>query len=87
MTFIISFDLFFYEEGMGAGIFEAPLTEDSTRGNLSMTQRVLLGNVRYLVGALPPLLYGDSIEISFVTVYILGSFSCSRFPDGCSKSI
>jgi hypothetical protein len=39
----------------------------------------VLGSIRYLIGALSLPLNGKSIEISFISMYILESFYSSRF--------
>lgn len=60
--------------GMSTGPFG-----QSTRCIPFLALEVVLDDIRFLDGVLPPLLYSDSIYISFTYVCILGSF-CNRFP-------
>lgn len=54
ITLIIACDFIFRRR-------DAPLDSDLTRGSPFLALKVLLGSICYLVGALFPLLFGDSI--------------------------
>lgn len=62
------------------GLHGAPLVNNSVRCNLFLILRISLDGERYLAGALSLPLFGDSIQVSFIYVYIFKSFYCSRFP-------
>lgn len=69
------------------GSFGAPLVNSSTRHNSFLAVKVTLNGKTCLVGALSPYLFGDSISIPFIYIYIF--FRCfygNRLPYDSSNS-
>jgi len=61
------------------------VASDSECRNLVLVLKVLFGGIRCLDGILSPLVFGDSIYISLMYVYNVGSSFCSRLPYGFLK--
>ena len=60
--------------------YRMPLANNSITCNPKLGLEALFGDKRWPVGALSPPLSESFVLITFIYVYILGSFHCIRFP-------